>query len=410
MSLKSARYLNFCPFSFITLESFTKHESEEEAAMKQRAGYYVQQPTGYSSFRPNPLPPIPELSIDAEMLSLLSKADRALGRLDGVTQTLPNPDLFVSMYVKKEALLSSQIEGTQASLIEVLEAEEIQTSDAKEVTNYVKAVNYGMDRLNNFPLSLRLIREIHEQLLSSGRGSEYTPGEFRHTQNWIGPAGCSLSDAVYIPPCVDDMKDALGDLEKYFHAEDDTPPLIKIALIHSQFETIHPFVDGNGRMGRLLITFWLYQQGILHKPLLYLSYYFKRNKAEYYDKLMAVRSNGEWEQWVKFFLRGIIEISTESTESAKKIDALRVEKVNAINSLSNASSTNARKVLDELFITPKVTRGRVAEIAEVSDPTAGTLVQQLEKLGVLVDEDPSKKRNKTYVFKEYMDILEVGTE
>lgn len=378
--------------------------------MKNRAGRYIQQPKGYKSFRPNPLPPIPELTIDPEMLSLLSKADRTLGRLDGVTQTLPNPDLFVSMYVKKEALLSSQIEGTQASLIEVLEAEEIQTSDAKEVTNYVKAVNYGMSRLNEFPLSLRLIREIHEKLLSSGRGSEYTPGEFRHTQNWIGPAGCSLSNAVYIPPCVDDMNDALGDLEKYFYVEDDVPPLIKIALIHSQFETIHPFVDGNGRMGRLLITFWLYQQEILHRPLLYLSYYFKRNKAEYYDKLMAVRDNGEWEQWVKFFLRGIIEISMESTESARRIDALRLKKVEQINALSNATSANARKVLDELFVTPRITRARIAEIAEVSDPTAGTLVHQLESLGILVDESPSKKRNKTYVFKEYMDILEVGTE
>lgn len=378
--------------------------------MNQRAGRYIQQPTGYKSFRPNPLPPIPELSIDAEMLTLLSKADRALGRLDGVTQTLPNPDLFVSMYVKKEALLSSQIEGTQASLIEVLEAEEIQTSDAKEVTNYVKAINYGMVRLNELPLSLRLICEIHKQLLSSGRGSEYVPGEFRHTQNWIGPAGCSLANAIYIPPCVDDMKEALNDLETYFYVEDDVPPLIKIALIHSQFETIHPFVDGNGRMGRLLITFWLYQQEILHKPLLYLSYYFKRNKAEYYDKLMAVRNNGEWEQWVKFFLRGIIEISTESTDSARKIDALRVEKVEAINALNSASSANARKVLDELFITPRITRNRVAEIAEVSDPTAGALVRQLEDIGILVDEDPTKKRNKTYVFKEYMDILEVGTE
>ncbi len=378
--------------------------------MQHRAGYYVQQPTGYRSFKPNPLPPVPELSIDAEMMSLLSKADRALGRLDGVTQTLPNPDLFVSMYVKKEALLSSQIEGTQASLIEVLEAEDAQTSDAKEVTNYVKAINYGMERLNDFPLSLRLIREIHEQLLSSGRGSEYSTGQFRHTQNWIGPTGCSLSDAVYVPPAVDDMNEALGDLEKYFYTEDDVPPLIKIALIHSQFETIHPFVDGNGRVGRLLITFWLYQQNILHKPLLYLSYYFKRNKAEYYDKLMAVRMNGEWEKWIKFFLRGIIEISEESTESAKKIDRLRSEKEDAINSLGKVSAANARIVLDELFITPKITRNRVADIAQVSDPTAGSLISQLERIGILVDEDPSRKRNKTYIFKEYLDILEVGTD
>ncbi len=378
--------------------------------MKERAGRYVQQQTGYNSFRPNPLPPDPSLAIDVEMLDLLSRADRALGRLDGVTQTLPNPELFVTMYVKKEAPLSSQIEGTQASLAEVLEAEEAQTSDAREVTNYVKAMTYGIERLEDLPISLRLMCEIHARLLASGRGSERVPGEFRKTQNWIGAPGCTLSNASYIPPCVDDMKEALSDLELYIHADDGLPPLIKIALIHAQFETIHPFVDGNGRMGRLLITFWLYRQGILRQPLLYLSYYFKRNRAEYYDRLMTVRLEGDWEGWVKFFLRGIIEISEESTESARKIDELRVRAKAAIDASEGSTASNARRLLDQLFVTPTVTRGKVADALGISPPTASALIRRFEEqLGILVDATPHLQRGKAYTFKEYMDILEVGT-
>ena len=381
--------------------------------MSTRAGRYVQQIEGYKAFKPNPLPPLPELNVDAEMLSLLSKADRSLGRLDGVTQTLPNPDLFVTMYVKKEALLSSQIEGTQASLVEVLEVEEAQTEDAREVTNYVKALNYGMKRLNELPLSLRLMREIHSELLASGRGSETgcTPGEFRTTQNWIGTPGCTLTDAAFVPPAVSDMHEALGDLERYINEDDGLPPLIKIALVHAQFETIHPFIDGNGRMGRLLITFWLYQQGILHQPLLYLSYYFKRNRAEYYDKLMSVRTNGDWEGWVRFFLRGIVEISQESIDSARDIDALRIAKTQEIESMEGVTTSNARKLLDQLFLTPTVTRTSVAKSIDISPPTAGTLIDTfVNNLGILVDATPQKKRNKSYVFQEYLDILEVGTE
>lgn len=378
--------------------------------MNNRAGQYIQQLTGYKAFRPNPLPPSPDLTIDNEMLSLLSKADRSLGRLDGVTQTLPNPDLFVSMYVKKEALLSSQIEGTQASLIEVLEVEEAQTADAREVTNYVHALNYGIERLESFPLSLRLIREIHEKLLASGRGSERTPGEFRKTQNWIGPHGSTLANAAFIPPAVDDMHDALHELEQYIHQDDDLPPLIKIALIHAQFETIHPFVDGNGRMGRLLITFWLYQQNILHQPLLYLSYYFKRNRAEYYDRLMSVRLKGEWEEWIKFFLRGIIEISRESTDSAKQIDELRARKTALIDSKKGLNTLHARKLLDQLFITPTVTRMSVAKLLNISAPTANSLVQFfVDDLEILIDNTPDRQRNKSFAFQDYLDILEVGT-
>lgn len=382
--------------------------------MSTRAGTYVHQLEGYSSFVPQKLPPRdPSLSFDLETISLLSKADRALGRLDGITQTLPNPDLFVSMYVKKEALLSSQIEGTQASLVDVLEAEERQTSDAREVTNYVNALNYGLARLHEdgFPLSLRLLREIHARLLATGRGSQLTPGEFRKSQNWIGAPGCTLSNAVFVPPTVHDMQQAMGDLESYFYEDDGLPPLIKIALIHAQFETIHPFLDGNGRMGRLLITFWLCQQEILSRPLLYLSYYFKRNRADYYDLLMDVRNKGKWEAWVKFFLRGIVEISNESAASARTIDTLRETLSTKIDNLDAAVAVNARRLLDQLFVTPQVTRLSVAKALGVTAPTAGSLIKRFEdELGILKDVTPELTRNKRYVFGEYMDILESGTE
>lgn len=376
-----------------------------------RAGCYVTQPTGYASFRPAKLPPVPELKIDAEMLSLLSKADQCLGRLDGVTQTLPNPDLFVSMYVKKEALLSSQIEGTQASLIEVIAAEENQSQDVREVTNYVHAMNYGLERLKSFPLSLRLLREIHAELLRSGRGSDRNPGEFRTTQNWIGPAGCTLNNAVYVPPALDDMRDALDNLEHFFYDQDDMPALIKIALIHAQFETIHPFIDGNGRVGRLLITFWLCHQKILNQPLLYLSYFFKRNRTAYYDKLMDIREKGLWEEWIKFFLTGIIAISEESIASAQEIDALRTSLTEKVDTLDGVSAANARRLLDQLFITPQVTRVSVANALNISKPTAGALISKFcDELSILVDAHPTWTRNKVYLFEDYLDILEVGTD
>ena len=382
--------------------------------MNDRAGKYVRRIEGYSAFVPEPLPPRnPELVYDAQLISLLSKADRELGRLDGVTTTLPNPDLFVTMYVKKEALLSSQIEGTQASLIEVLEAEGRQTSDIREVTNYVDALNYGLKRLreDDFPLSLRLLREIHARLLASGRGSERDPGEFRTSQNWIGAAGCTLSTATFVPPAVDDMNRALDDLERYFYDERETPPLVKIALIHAQFETIHPFLDGNGRMGRLLITFWLCQQEILSQPLLYLSYYFKQNRAEYYDRLMAVRTDGRWEEWVKFFLKGVIEVSAESSESARAIDRLRSAAAAKVDGLDAQIAVNARRLLDLLFLTPQVTRLSVAERLGVTPPTSGALIRRfVEELGILEDATPELSRNKGYVFREYLDILEAGTD
>lgn len=379
-----------------------------------RAGYFMNANAGYKSFVPAKLPPDPPIQFDAEMQTLLSSADRKLGRLDGVTQILPNPELFVAMYVKKEAVLSSQIEGTQASFVDVLSAEYIQADDQRrddvsEVVNYVNAMNWGLDRLGEFPLSLRLIRNIHAKLLQNTRGSHRNPGEFRTSQNWIGPAGCTLNTATFVPPTVPDMEVALGDLEKYFYEEDYTPALVKIALIHAQFETIHPFLDGNGRMGRLLITFWLCQQEILAKPLLYLSYYFKKNRTEYYDRLMDVRKKGDWESWIKFFLKGVAEVADEATSSASAILKLKEEYTKKLYEKESGNG-NYQKLLDVLFEQPFVKRTDVAELLSVSNPTAGNIIDTFCQMGILVDCDPERSRNKMYAFSKYIDILDKGTE
>lgn len=379
-----------------------------------RAGYFMNANAGYKSFVPAKLPPDPPIQFDAEMQTLLSLADRKLGRLDGVTQILPNPELFVAMYVKKEAVLSSQIEGTQASFVDVLSAEYNQADDQRrddvsEVVNYVNAMNWGLDKLGEFPLSLRLIRNIHAKLLQNTRGSHRNPGEFRTSQNWIGPAGCTLNTATFVPPTVPDMEVALGDLEKYFYEEDYTPALVKIALIHAQFETIHPFLDGNGRMGRLLITFWLCQQEILTKPLLYLSYYFKKNRTEYYDRLMDVRKKGDWESWIKFFLKGVAEVADEATSSASAILKLKEEYTKKLYEKESGNG-NYQKLLDVLFEQPFVKRTDVAELLGVSNPTAGNIVDTFCQMGILVDCAPERSRNKMYAFSKYIEILDKGTE
>ncbi len=273
-----------------------------------RAGHYARQPSGYRAFIPAPLPPSPHLRLRGQVQTLLSRADRELGRLDGSITTLPNPELFVFMYVRKEAVLSSQIEGTQSSLQDVLAAEanlfsgERKPSDVYEVINYIDAMNYGLARLAELPISVRLIREIHRRLLARARGGRLSPGELRTSQNWIGPAGCLLGEATFIPPPPPVVPEALGELERFLHAKDDLPALAKIGLAHAQFETIHPFLDGNGRVGRLLITFLLTERGILQKPVLYLSHYFKRNRQAYYEHLQAIRDEGRWEEWLEFWL------------------------------------------------------------------------------------------------------------
>ncbi|HEX7039872.1 MAG TPA: Fic family protein, partial [Trueperaceae bacterium] len=299
-----------------------------EPNMAARAGRYVRQPAGYRAFLPAPLPPEPPVDLGGELREILSEADYALGRLDGAVLTLPSPDLFVFMYVRKEAVLSSQIGGTQSSLQNVLAAEARLNdpgapADVQEVINYVRAMNHGLARLAELPVSVRLIREIHRELMRGVRGGRLAPGELRTTQNWIGPGGCTLGEATFVPPPPDEVPGTLADLERFLHARDGLPSLVRVGLAHAQFETIHPFLDGNGRIGRLLITFLLTEQKLLARPVLYLSHYFKRRRAEYYDRLQAVRDAGDWEGWLAFFLRGVAEVSREAAQTAAAILRVR---------------------------------------------------------------------------------------
>jgi len=373
-----------------------------------RVGRYIKQLEGYSAFIPQPLPPSPPVRMDAEIMRLLSDADRALGRLDGVATVLPNPDLFVAMYVKQEAVFSSQIEGTQSTLEDVLEYEagsgkEHRPKDVAEVVNYVAAMNMGLEKLKQLPLSLRLIREIHRELLQGVRGGERTPGEFRRSQNWIGPANCTLADAAYVPPPPHQMKEGLNNLEKFLHDRSSLPVLIHCALAHAQFETIHPFLDGNGRMGRLLITFLLCERHILNRPLLYLSYYLKAYRAEYYDRLMAIRNRGDWEGWLKFFLRGVYEVSQASTDTARAILHLRETHRQLITEkLSN--SINGLRLLDRMFEVPFITIRAAGEYMKVSYVTASSVIQNMEELGIL-KEITGQKRNKVFRYEPYLKLF-----
>ena len=379
----------------------------------QRSGKIIKTETGYEAFIPNPLPPNPNIEIDNEMQSLLSIADNELGRLDGIATILPNPDLFIGMYVRKEAVLSSQIEGTQASLVDILTPPTKTLSDAKknieEIINYVDAMNFGLKRLETLPLSLRLIREIHAILLKNVRGSEKEPGEFRRSQNWVGLNDCDLNNATYVPPPVEEMNKGMADLENYFYDKSYVPALIKIALIHAQFETIHPFLDGNGRTGRLLITFWLCQQKILSKPLLYLSYYFKQHRDEYYSRLMDVRLKGYWEQWIKFFLNGVAITAKEARTSATEILNLKERYTELLNKYSTSTNSYIR-MLNYLFEYPIITRKSLEEKLKISSPTAGELIKSFVDLGILEDVTPQKTRKKEYCFTDYLNILKRGTE
>jgi Fic family protein len=378
----------------------------------QRSGVYVKQTTGYRAFIPTPLPPKPAVKIEKELQNLLPRADMALARLDGVAQMLPNVDLFIAMYVKKEALLSSQIEGTQASLDDLFAYEcgdKLENlNDVTEVLNYVKAMNYGLDRLQSLPMSLRLIKEIHAILLEGARGSERLPGEFKRSQNWIGPPGCSLNEASYVPPPPHEALEAMGSLEYYFHDKERLPILVDCALIHYQFETIHPFLDGNGRMGRLLITFYLCWKGVLHKPLLYLSYYFKKNRQEYYDRLNMVRETGNYEQWVDYFLKGVENISGAAMDTARQILELQTNHRRLLWE-KKISSPIAVGILKQLFYTPTVSIPQVAERFNVSYQAASTIVAQLKKVQIL-RETTGRKRDKRYVYSDYLDILAEGTK
>lgn len=375
-----------------------------------RAGRYIRQPTGYRAFIPAPLPPEPPVRLAGRLQTLLSQADRAMGRLDGSVQTLPNPDLFVFMYVRKEAVLSSQIEGTQSSLQDLLAAEaelfggEGRPGDVDEIVNYVAAMNHGLARLDELPVSVRLIRDIHERLMRGVRGSRLTPGELRRSQNWIGPGGCTLNEATFVPPPPELVPEALGELERFIHREDDLPALMKIGLAHAQFETIHPFLDGNGRIGRLLITFLLTERGILHKPVLYLSHYFKRHRSAYYEHLQAVRDTGDWEAWIGFFLRGVAEVSAEATDTARRILALREQHRTAITDHLGRMAGNGHKVLESLYRRPIVDVAEVQALIGTTYQAANNLVARLTQLGIL-REVTGYARNRRFRYDAYVQLF-----
>jgi Fic family protein len=370
-----------------------------------RAGRFVAQPSGYSAFIPAGLPPDPPVALDGPLLELFSRANVALGRLDGVVRVIPDPDFFIGMYVRREAVLSSQIEGTQSTLEDLLEVElepsARRVSDVGDIVNYVAAMNYGLTRLGELPLSLRLIREIHDELLRDGRGARATPGQFRATQNWIGPAGASLQRATFVPPPVPEMHGALDDFEKFLHSEDQ-PLLLKAGLAHAQFETIHPFLDGNGRVGRLLITFLLVHGGVLRAPLLYLSYFFKLHRSEYYDRLMAIRLSGDWEGWMRFFLRGVAETADEAADTAERIFELR-ERHRAL--VMEEAGANGLKLLSALFQRPLVNVNYVAGVADVTFPTANRLVARFEELGLL-REVTGQRRARRFRYEPYLRLFD----
>jgi len=374
-----------------------------------RAGRYVSQATGYRAFIPAPLPPQPALELSGELPALLSAADRALGRLDGAVLTLPNPDLFVFMYVRKEAVLSSQIEGTQSSLQDLLAAEAklfdaAIPHDVAEVVNYVRAMNQGLARLAELPVSVRLIREIHAALMKGVRGGRLQPGDLRTSQNWIGPAGCTLNTATFVPPPHYAVPEALGELEQFLHRDDDLPPLVKIALAHAQFETIHPFLDGNGRVGRLLISFLLTERGVLHKPVLYLSHFFKQHRQSYYDHLQAVRDLGAWEAWLALFLRGVAAVAAEATETARRILHLREAHRAAITAQLGRAAGNGHKVLESLFDRPIVAVNDVRKMTDTTYAAANSLVSRLVRLGVL-SEMTGNVRNRRFRYAPYINLF-----
>jgi len=380
--------------------------------MENRAGKFVLNLHGkleYTSFLPNPLPPKTKLVVDEEMVELIAEANRYLGILNGISKMVPNIELFVSMYVRKEALLSSQIEGTQATLDDILDPnlEENTNRDVKDVINYLKASSYGKERLDELPISGRLLKEIHKILMDNVRGEERNPGKFRHTQNWIGPAGSTLNSARYVPPNPDHMKKSISDLEKFINQNDKMDFIIKAGLIHYQFETIHPFLDGNGRIGRLLINLFFIEKKVLTYETLYISYFLKRNRIEYYDRLMEVRSKGNFEQWVKFFLLAVKESAIDSIETIEALTKLHNENLEKINNLGRKSST-VKDVFLYLEKQPIIEIKKTSEELSIAYNTVASAVESLEDLGIL-EQTKNVKRNRVFAYEKYLDILRKNT-
>lgn len=382
--------------------------------MSIRAGSNIQQLTGYKAYIPELLPPLnPELQLNFELITLLSQADQRLGKLAGLSSIIKDPDLFVYLYVRKEALLSSQIEGTQCSLEDLFESEEEtevdMSLDVKEVSNYVWAMNEGLEKLKTFPVSSRLLRDLHRQLLIGTRGDNKQPGEFRTSQNWIGRPGANLNTADFVPPPPEELNRLMSNLENFIHDHQNFPPLVKVALVHAQFETIHPFLDGNGRLGRLLITFLLVSWGVLDKPLLYLSYFFKANRTEYYTKLMNIRFKGEWEEWIKFFLKGVVESSEMASVAAIDIYKLHEEDRLKLQDKNVRSNFLLMKIFDVLCKHPIVTTKDLQKLAGIeSYVTASRSIQIFKELGILKEMN-ANKRNKKYIYENYLNILRRDT-
>lgn len=372
------------------------------------AGLVVHTPNRYAAFVPNPLPPELE-PISLDLLKLVSEAERALGRLSGIGYLVPNPDFLVIPYTRLEALASSRIEGTQASLSELFYFEAASdrpapSDDILEVRNHITALNYGIERLKTLPLSLRLVREIHQKLMDDARGGtpDKTPGEFRRSQNWIGPPGCTLSEATFVPPPPDRLPEALGAWEKFSHVHDRLPLLIQCALIHYQFEAIHPFLDGNGRVGRLLITLFLCERGALPDPLLYLSAFFERHRQEYYERLLAVSRDGAWHAWLEFFLRGVIEQSAHAIDSARRIVDQRERYRQALH--SRRASASVLSLLDLVFVSPYLTAQKVSAQLDISFNTAHTAIKKLVISGIL-EEVTGQQRNRVYVAHDLLHLF-----
>lgn len=381
--------------------------------MNKRIGIYITKKIygeSYKAYVPPKLPPEPPIELGT-LYPYLEKATLALAELNSVHRTIPNTALFIYMYVRKEALLSSQIEGTQSSFSDLMLFEhnqkpKVSIEDVEEVSNYVKAISYGLERLkDDFPLSLRLLKEIHNILLSGGRGSSKTPGEFRKSQNWIG--GTRPGNALFVPPPVDHLSDCLTDFERFLHDES-LPVLIKAGLAHVQFETIHPFLDGNGRLGRLLISLLLCTNSMLDEPILYLSLYFKQNRHTYYELLQEVRESGAWETWLEFFLIGIYKSSKQAIQTAQNINDLFTKDLEKISRLGRARFS-CEQALEYMKSLPQVTVPLLAKALKMTAPTARSALNHLKYIGV-VEEVTGKKRDKIYIYRKYLDILEDGAE
>ncbi len=377
-----------------------------------RAGEYVSNLSGeacYRSFRPAPLPPMPPLMLNEDTMQLLINANRKLSELNTVASLIPSTDLFVSMYVRKEALITSQIEGTQCTLEDILDPD-LDASvnlEVSDVVRYVDAAQYAIERRKTLPLCNRLLRETHERLMAGVRGQDKEPGAFRQSQNWIGPAGSGLKDARYIPPNVADMENAMSDLEKYINQSETYDPLVRAALIHYQFETIHPFLDGNGRIGRLLILLYLLDQGLLDKPVIYVSYFLKKNQIEYYDRMSEVRRSGRYEQWVHFFLEAVQAAAADAVTTIRQLSVLHERNLTLLPP-SRRTVDHARRLFEYLEQHPIIDIRRTAEALDVSYNTMASAVKKLVDRGIL-QETTNAARNRVFAYQAYLSVLRRDT-